>query len=282
MPDSSGPLYGLASGLTWGSGDFAGGLATKHSPVQGVVVASQTVGILLLALIALATGERLPGPEGWLLGVFAGFASALGIGCLYAALATGRMGIAASLTAVLAATIPVLYGSLREGTPATHRLAGFALALLGVWLLSRPAADTGGRTPTRTLGLALLSGTGFGVFLILLGEAGTHGVYWPLTGARATSIATMVVAALVARAKPWPATRTALWLALLAGVLDVSGNVLYILATQVGRLDVAAVLSSLYPAATVILAFVVLKERLTRAQLTGIAVVLCSIPLIVL
>lgn len=272
--------FGIGSALTWGTADFAGGLATKRSRVHGVLFASQGVGLVLLPLVALALGEALPETRGWLLGSAAGLAGALGIGCLYAALATGRMGIAAPITALLAAAIPVLYGSLREGPPGALTLIGFGLALIGVTLLTRPDPEHGA-VNRRSLTLALLSGLGFGALLILLGEAGRHGTYWPLAAARVSSISAVILAALLMRSPVLPA-RGVVGIALLAGLTDVSGNVFFILASQLGRLDVAAVLSSLYPAATVLLARFVLHERLGATQWLGVAFALAAIPLIVM
>jgi drug/metabolite transporter (DMT)-like permease len=191
-------------------------------------------------------------------------------------LAIGQMGIAAPVTAVLSAGLPVLFTALFHGLPTALKIAGFGLALAGVWLLSRPTHVSG--LPAG-FGLAVLSGFGFGGFLILIAQAGHATVLWPLAASKVASFATMVIVALATRQAARPAAGL-LPLAFLAGVLDVAGNAFFMLAAHLGRLDVAAVLSSLYPASTVVLATIVLKERVTRIQAAGIVVALLAIPLI--
>jgi drug/metabolite transporter (DMT)-like permease len=200
----------------------------------------------------------------------------VGIAALYRALAIGQMGIAAPVTAVLSVGLPVLFTALFHGLPTAVKILGFGLALAGVWLLSRPAHGPG---RPAGLGLALLSGFGFGGFLVLIAQASHSTVLWPLAASKAASFTTMLIVALAAHHAPRPVPRL-FPLALLAGVLDVGGNAFFLLAAHLGRLDVAAVLSSLYPAATVFLATVVLRERVTRIQAAGIAVALVAIPLI--
>ena len=267
---------GLTSAASWGAGDFSGGLASRRAPALTVVTISQVVGIAALVALALATGEAFLGPRqlGW--AALAGVNGAFGLLALYSALASGRMGIAASVSGVAGAVVPVLVGSVLQGSPGALRLAGFALALAGVWLLT--AVDDGaGRADLRELALPLLSGISFGFFLVFIHRAGGGStVLWPLAAARASSISVLAAVGLATRRLVRPGL-SALGFTALAGLLDTGGNALFLLAAQAGRLDVTGVLSSLYPASTVILACVFLGERFTSRQTAGALAALAAI-----
>ena len=267
--------FGLASAASWGAGDFSGGLATRRAPAAGVVIASQGVGIALLVVLALATGEAAPsaGQLGWV--ALAGANGAFGLLALYSALASGRMGIAAPISGVVGAVVPVLVGTQIHGPPGMIRLAGFALALVGVWLLTAAGGSAQG-APARERVLPFLAGASFGLFLVFIHRAGGAGILWPLTTARGTSIAVLVAIGLLTRTLRLPG-RSALALTALAGLLDTGGNAFFVLAAQAGRLDVAGVLSSLYPAATVVLACLLLGERFTGRQTAGAVATLAAI-----
>lgn len=265
---------GLASAASWGAGDFSGGLASRRGSATGVVVASQGVGIALLVALAAVTGEVAPtsGQLAW--AALAGANGAFGLLALYSALASGRMGIAAPVSGVVGAVVPVLVGAAVQGWPGTLRLVGFALALVGVWLLT--AAGDGAGVWPRELALPVLAGVSFGLFLVFIHRAGGSGVLWPLTAARATSMGVLTAIGSVAGTLTVP-RRSALRLTCLAGILDTGGNAFFVLAAQAGRLDVAGVLSSLYPASTVLLACLLLGERLTRRQTAGAVAALLAI-----
>jgi uncharacterized membrane protein len=269
-------VFGLASALSWGAGDFSGGLATKRAPVFGVLTIGQVVGLLLLIVLALVWGEPLPAAVdlGW--GLVAGIAGAVGLASLYRALAVGQMGMVAPLSAVLTAGLPALFGVLTEGMPGAPKLLGFGLALVAIWLVAGTGAAGGSRDG---LGLALLAGCGFGVFFILVHRAGANAVFWPLVAARVGSLGLVLPLALGRRQLAWPEPRL-LVLVMLSGSLDVAGNAFFVLAGQAGRLDVAAILASLYPASTVLLAALLLGERVMRVQLVGIVAALAAIALI--
>jgi drug/metabolite transporter (DMT)-like permease len=274
-PEVSAVVFGLLSAASWGAGDFAGGLASKRSALLGVLVLGQAVGMTLVALTALATGEGAPAPGAVAWAMAAGTSGTVGLGALYRGLAVGRMAIVAPLSGVVAAAIPVAWGAVLEGTPPAAKLAGFALAIAGIWLVAR--AGGGGGASGVVLGL--LAGCGFGGFLVLMDHAAEGGTFWPLAAARATTLALALGAAL-ARGGAWTPARAALPVVLLSGALDAGGNAFFVLASQAGRLDVAAVLSSTYPATTVLLAAVLLGERVSRAQGVGIAAVLGAIVLV--
>jgi drug/metabolite transporter (DMT)-like permease len=266
---------GLASAASWGAGDFSGGLASRRAPAAGVVVASQAAGIVLLVLLAMATGEALPsaGQIGW--AALAGANGAFGLLALYSALASGRMGIAAPVSGVVGAVVPVLLGAVLHGSPGPLRLLGFVLALAGVWLLTANEGSVG-RAGVHELALPFLAGVSFGLFLVFIHQAGESTVLWPLTAARATSMSVLAALGGITGSLRLPG-RSALGLTGLAGLLDTGGNAFFVLAAQAGRLDVASVLSSLYPASTVLLACALLGERLTRRQTAGALVTLAAI-----
>lgn len=266
----------LLAAAAWGGGDFSGGLATKGASVFRVVAVAHACGLLAILAMARFTGEPLPPASAMFWGAFAGFVGAFGIVALYRALAIGRMGVVAPVAAVVTGVLPVLVGIQSEGLPNTTQLGGFVLALVSIWLLAGPNTNANSRSG---LGLAALAGIAFGLFLIAGKHAGHDGVFWPLVAARSVSTALMLVFVGILPRDPRP-LRPVLWLVVLSGLLDSAGNALFIAATRYGRLDVAAVLSSLYPASTVILARILLKERVGRLQAMGIGLALTAVALI--
>lgn len=268
--------FGLAASFSWGTSDFSGGLAAKRAPIFGVMAISYTVGLALLIGLALARAEAIPSAADLAWSAAAGIAGATGLTAQYRALAVGRMGIAAPVAAVLGAAIPVGFSAAAEGLPGTAQLGGFALAILSVWLISRPSGVDGRQDG---IGLAVLAGLGFGLFFILLDQVSEDAVFWPLVSARGCSLVIMLALAISSR-RAWRPSMHALPVVLLAGVLDVGGNTFFLLASQAGRLDVASVLSSLYPAVTVLLARFLLDEHIARVQAAGVIAALVAIPLI--
>lgn len=271
-----GVLLAIGSALVWGSGDYCGGRAARrHDPFQVLALAA-TSGIALLAVAAAVVGESLPSRGDLAWAAVAGAAGACGIVALYRGLAVASAATVAPLAAVTAATLPVLFAFAVEGPPRPAQLAGFLLALAGIWLVTRAAADRqASRTGAR---LGVLAGIGFGAFLILIAQVAPATVYVPLAVARVVMLAA-AVGTLSVRRIPIPVLGASP-VALLAGVLDAGGNILYLLAQHRVRLDVAAVLSSLYPAATVALSRLVGGEPVTRTQWIGAAVCLAAVVLI--
>ena len=267
---------GLASALLWGAGDFCGGWTSKRQSVYSVIVSSQIVGLLLFIVLAVLSGERVPPAGDIAFSAIAGLAGAIGILALYRSLAEGRMGIAAPVSAVVAAALPVAVSFVVDGAPTLWQFGGFALALIAVWFISRSDAVN---VRWRDLTLPVIAGVAFGVFFVLIGQISDRAVWWPLVTVRTISLSTLAIAATVQRQPRFVEARY--WLvAALVGALEVGGNAFFALAGQAGRLDVAAVISSLYPATTVWLAWVILKERLSRQQLLGVVVALGAIVLI--
>ena len=270
-------LFGLAASLFWGSGDFSGGLASRRAHSSSVVTAAYAIGFVLLVGLALLWREPFPAPIDMFWGGLAGLAGAIGLIAFYSALSIGRMGIAAPVSAILTAALPVLFSVFTEGLPGSLQLVGFVLALFAIGLISRPERTKG---RPEGLGLALLAGCGFGCFFILISRVSHGATFWPLAMARLTSVVFLVIVVLLIRRQGVLPKRTVAPLVILAGVLDALGNAFFVLATHAGRLDIAAVLSSLYPAATVLLAAIVLRERVNRIQALGILFALVAIPLI--
>jgi drug/metabolite transporter (DMT)-like permease len=189
----------------------------------------------------------------------------------------------APVTAVLSAAIPVIVGILAEGVPPILVLVGFGLAVTAVWLLSGGRRADGLRRDE--LGLALLAGLGFSLFFVFIDQFSAGVVFWPLVAARAASIPLLLIFMLYRQwtGVQWAAIGRRLWpIIALAGVLDSGGNYFFALATQSGRLDIAAVLASLYPASTVLLARLILKETLGPRQWLGVGVALVALVLITL
>ena len=269
-------VFGLASAACWGAGDFCGGLATRRTHVYSVILASQVVGVVMLIGLALAFGESVPTPVHLLWGGLGGLAGTLGLVAFYRALASGQMGVAAPVGGVIGAATPAILGTFLEGWPGALKLMGFALALIAVWFVSRTENAT---AHVNELGLATVAGICFGAFFICIHRASETGVFWPLVAARFTSLTALSIVATVTHQPRLP-DKPHLPLIALVGVMEVGGNAFYALAARAGRLDVAAVISSLYPAGTVWLAWLILKERITRLQTVGIVAALAAIVLI--
>lgn len=274
-------LFGLASALVYGAADFMGGLQTRRSGPLTVVVWSQLVGLLMLlaALLLLPAAVVAPADVAW--GAAAGIGGGLGVTLLYRGLSIGRMSVVAPITAVGAAAIPVLVGTAFGERPSAAALLGVVVALLAIVLVSSVPEALAERQPLgwRRPGLAEAVGAGlaFAAFFICLDRAGDTAGLWPLLAAR-TSIGVALLAAVTTRTSLRPAPRSLLPIAAV-GALDMAANLLYLLATRQGLLSIVAVLVSLYPASTVLLARIVLGERLARPQLAGLGAAAAGVAL---
>ncbi|MEV0593938.1 DMT family transporter [Nonomuraea cavernae] len=270
-------ILATACAVVYGTADFFGGLATRRSRVFAVVALSQLAGLaLILALLPLLPG--LFSTKALLWGLAAGLAGAAGLVLFYRALATGVMSVVAPTTAVTSAMLPVLFGLAGGERPHPLALTGVVLALGSVLLVSQdPSAAKGGSAGSVLVALA--AGAGFGGFFILLALAPDDAGLWPLVGARLSSVTMVVLLAVVAGRTLKPAAG-GLRVIVAAGVLDMLANVLYLLAKAEGLLSLVAVLVSLYPASTLLLARQVLGERLHPIQLTGVACALGAVALI--
>ena len=269
-------IYGLIAALTWGAGDFSGGIATKRTNAFSVVIVAHTSSMLLLILTALILHDPYPSLNGWLWGGAAGLGGGFGLMLLYKALATGRMAVAAPVSAMVAAGIPVAIAGLLEGLPGFIVLFGFILAMLAIWLLTGGGGENYFLADLR---LPVMAGIAFGFFFLCLHQASTTSVLYPLIAVRIVSILSLLLYALLSR-QPIIPTRNSLIPILLSGILDTFGNAAFIFAARFGRVDIAAVLSSLYPGSTVLLAWFFLKERISRKQVFGVFLALIAIILI--
>ncbi|NBE99100.1 DMT family transporter [Nonomuraea sp. KC401] len=270
-------ILAAACAVVYGTADFFGGLATKRTQVLSVVVLSQIAGLaLILALLPLLPGAFSDTALSW--GLAAGTSGAAGLVLFYRALATGVMSVVAPTTAVTSAALPVVFGLATGERPAFWALVGVALALGSVLLVSQDSSG-GGHGSLASVAAALAAGAGFGGFFILLSMASHESGLWPLVGARLSSVTVVALLALVTRRtlRPRPGS---LHIIVAAGVLDMTANVLFLLAQQDGLLSLVAVLVSLYPASTLLLARHVLGERLRAVQMTGVACALGAVALI--
>ena len=267
----------LASALTYGAADFFGGFVTRRVPAIAVVLLSQLLGAVpMLVLLLLIPAERVTASDVWW-GVAAGGAGATGVLLLYRALSVGRMSVVAPITAIEAASIPVVFGLVSGERPTPLALTGVIIALPAVALISSEAGSGAEELPPASRGRpeipeALGAGLAFGVFFILLSKAGGDSGLWPLAGARTSALLLVgTLAALTSTSLRVPAGTLRTIAA--AGALDVAANVLFLLA-------LVAVLTSMYPASTVLLARVVLGERWSRLQAGGLAAATVAVTLI--
>jgi len=274
-----GSLSGILSAVIWGSGDFAGGLAArKISPFQALFLAALS-GVVVLTVLFFAWGEPLPSQADILWSALGGIGGAVGILTLYRGLSMGNAALVAPTTAVTATLLPVLYQLVRHDPPSAGQMAGFAIALLGIGLAAQ-VTDPDHAQRWEGFWLALLSGCGFGSFFVLLGQVEQGAVFAPLVVARSAALGLSLVLLGVRRERLPSLTGNPV--GLLAGALDAGGNIFYLLSAQLTRLDVAAVLSSLYPAVTVILAGAVTHEVINPKQWAGVLFCLTAVVLIVL
>ncbi len=274
-----GILSAILSAAVWGSADFCGGLASRRSRPFQVVTLTAVSGAGVMALLAWWRNELWPSPLGMVWAVIGGILGGVGIAALYRGLSLGDASVVAPTAAVVGAIGPVVVGAVLEGLPDVAQSLGLFLGLGGIWLVSGASLNSRNR-PRAGFGMAVLAGLAFGGFFVAIAQVGKGLIFTPLVLAKSASFGVAVIILMVQRLRlPAPGVYP---LAILAGVLDAGGNVLYLLARQYIRLDVAAVLSSMYPASTVFLATLILREKVSREQWAGISLCLAALALIVL
>jgi drug/metabolite transporter (DMT)-like permease len=278
-------LLALTSAIAYGVSDFVGGLVSRRASAWAVAVVANGSGALSIALIALFVPGR-PEAADFAWALLAGVGTGAGTGFLYRGFSSGRMSVVAPVSAVGAALVPVAAGTVLGGERPTALVwLGIVAALPGIWLVASVPADdlskhdNGSAAPRETFAEGLLDGVlaglGFGVLFAALGQIPDTAGLWPLTLAQAVSVPIVVLLAMVFRS-PWiPGRRSPAWWALVAGPIAAVATGAFLLATQRGYLTVAGVLASLYPATTVLLAALVLHERVHRAQ--GVGLGLCAL-----
>lgn len=280
-------LLALGSAVLYGSADFFGGLTARRANTIATVFWSQFVGLVLLGLLLPFLPAAMVSTRDWVWGFIAGFSGGIGVALLYRALALGAMAVVAPTTAVIAAMIPVLFAFVLGERLRPLTLLGVALALVAIALVSRPpkaAAAVSAESKRRALPpgfvLAIFSGVAIGIFFLSLARTTMAAGMWPLVAARIASIVLFGAIALVSR-RTLLMTRQASTTAVTGGALDMAANALYMIAARIGPLSIVVTLASLYPASTVVLARVVLGERLSLVQMSGIACALAAVAIIV-
>jgi drug/metabolite transporter (DMT)-like permease len=270
-------VFGLFAAVAWGGGDFAGGLAARRAPVFAIVLGSQAVGMVLALVLAIARAEPVPAPVDLAWSSLAGLSGAAGLLALYHGLAVGRISVVAPVTGVLGAGVPVLVGVLLEGVPPPIVLAGIALGVVAVVLVSRGGDESARRSGVE---LGLVAGLGIGLFNVTITRVDESIVFGPLVVVRLTATAALLVALLVTR-RPTRPPRDLWPMVAAVGLLDMAGNAGFLFAEQTGSLAVASILSSLYPVTTVVLAALFLRERVQRSHAAGIVLAFAAIGMIV-
>ena len=278
-------LLALSAAALYGTADFLGGLAARRANTLAVVVTSQGCGLTLLLLSLPLLPEATPAARDLVWGGAAGLIGGVGLALLYRALAVGRMAVVAPTTAVCAVLIAVAADVLRGERLGSLTMLGVALAIVAIVLVSQQRAAAGAvSVPSGALppgvGLALVSGVAIGLFFVALAETDAGAGMWPLVAARAASVTLFGVIALVS-GRPLRLAAPVARIALVGGAVDVGATALYLLASRYGPLSVVVTLLSLYPASTVILARVVLGERLNGWQVIGVACAALAVTLIV-
>jgi drug/metabolite transporter (DMT)-like permease len=270
----------LVAAFFYGAADFFGGFAAKRAPAIPVSALSRSVGLALLA-VALPFVSGHPAAADFFWGALAGVCGGLGVALLYHALSIGKMGVVSPVTAVLAASVPVIVSIAFGQKLGLQQLAGIGLALIAIVLISLSFENGAREFSTRGLKEAVASGIALGGFYLFLAHTQRQSGLYAVFASSAASVVFLTLIGLVTRAD-WRPARDALPMILLSGSLDMAANVLYVLATFNGALAIAAVLTSLYPASTVFLARVVLRERLGTVQWFGVVFALAGVALIAL
>jgi len=252
-------IYGLAAAAVWGTGDFAGGLASRYTTATRVVTFAHTAGLIFFIALALLFGESLSGSRDLLFGALAGLMGMMGLLALYRGLAENEMGITAPLAAIVTAVIPILVGFASEGLPTTIQLMGFGIGLGAVWFLAGAGGEGGFRW--HEVRLPVVAGIGFALFLVFIDQVSEGAIFWPLAASRVASVSALLLAT-----------------QFLSQFLSQSERAKQKI--QTGRLDITSILSSMYPASTVLLAWLILGERLNVLQRWGAVLALVAVVLI--
>ncbi|HTW57990.1 MAG TPA: EamA family transporter [Terriglobales bacterium] len=287
--------FSVTAVFLWGMSDFAGGYGSRRANAFVLTAFSHICAFALMFTLALATHGAFPSRTSILWALAAGAIGGFSIAVFYRSLAAGQMGLTAPIGALLGAAIPTLVDVALEGAPTRWMIAGFALAILAIWLITRPeprrdqnnngngdngendsANDDSGRP--KGVATAALAGVGFAGFYLCVHQA-TGSPIWIATISRIGSFTATAIALLVIRV-PLSLDRSSAAFGMFAGCFDIIGSALFVFASQHGRLDEAVVITSLYPAVTVLLARLVLKERFSPWKLAGLLAALAAVPLI--
>jgi drug/metabolite transporter (DMT)-like permease len=277
-------MFALAAALCYGSADFLGGSAARRAPVLSVLGVSASAGAVIVLAVAAAAGGP-PAAAGIAWGACGGAAGGIGLMFFYAGLAAGPMSVVAPLSALVSTVLPVGFALAAGERPGPLVYAGALICLGAVVLVSsgggsRAGSPMGG--PARGIWYGIAAGAAFGMFFVFLRNAGESGALWPVAVARIAGLVVVVIAAVLMRARPvhWRAGGGLFLAALMSGVLDAAANIWYVLATRAGLFGIAVVLTSLYSGVTVLLARVLLGERMRGLQRAGLALAAVGILLV--
>lgn len=266
--------FSLAAVFAWGTSDFLGGYAARRANAFLLTTIAHAGGLIPMLLLASATHAEFPSQRSVLWALAGGVSGGGALAIFYGALAAGRMGLTAPVAAVLGAAVPAVFGMVTQGVPGAVHVAGFVVAAAGVWLISRPEDGSG----PKGIGLAAISGIGFAGFYLCISQAKDGSALWLAALSRTGAL--LVTGLIVLVQRRFRITAAGVRWGLLAGCLDVSGTALFVRASQTGRLDSAVVLTSLYPAVTVLLARTILHEHFTRWKAVGMFAALLAVPMI--
>src|SRR6266851_1564009 len=274
-PQVTTAAYGLAAVLAWGTSDFLGGWATRRANAFLYTTVVNLGGLAMVVTLASATHAPFPSTRSaaWVLA--GGISGGAALAIFYRALSSGRMGLTAPVAAVLGAAIPTFFSMFTEGLPGRIPILGFAFAAAGLWLITR---SEDGNTPDG-IGFAALAGIGFAGFYLCIHKAGEGSAFWIATLTRAGGLIITALIVLLQRNFRDITPAGVRW-GVLTGCIDSLGTMLFVRASQTGRLDEAVVISSLYPAVTVLLARIILKEHFTRWRFVGLLAALAAVPMI--
>lgn len=275
-------VYSVVAIFLWGAADFAGGYGSRRANAFVLTAFSHVCAFVLMLTLALAFAEHgeFPTRASIVWALLAGASGGFSLAIFYRALAAGQMGLTAPIAALVGAAIPTMVDVAREGAPSRWTLGGFILAVVAIWLITRPEPsdkkDSSGRPAG--VGMAALAGVGFAGFYLCIHQA-SGSPTWIAVIARIGSFTATAIAVIATRA-PLVLDRPRVALGILAGFFDITASALFIFASQRGRLDEAVVLTSLYPAVTVLLARLVLKEHFSRWKFVGLLAALAAVPMI--
>jgi drug/metabolite transporter (DMT)-like permease len=288
-------LFAFACAVVYGIADYCGGRAARSAASTKVAFIGQTASLVVGLVVVAIMGTAIPGWRDWLWGGTAGVASAIALGAFYHALSHGAMTVVAPITAVTSAALPVAFGLLTGDRPAGIAYVGMAVAVVAVALVSGAVGTRHEATTRSTVMLAFVAGLGFAVIFVALGRTSHSSGMWPLVASRVVSVVVVGAFVLVTfirrndgvrsagattSSMPWTSRVRLLRLAALAGSLDMSANVLYLLAVRRGLLSIVVVVAALYPVSTVCLAFGIDRERVSRSQALGMALAVGALVLV--
>ena len=268
--------FSFATTAGWGTANFLGGYASRRANPFAIATIANLSGLAFMIAVASSVHSPFPSRHALLWSVIAGASGGLALAIMYACLSSGRMGLVAPVAGVLSAGIPTVVTILREGSPGSWHSIGFGLAIVGVSLISR----SDDKTERKALAMAVLAGCGFAGYALAIKHAGSGSPMWIEVHSRATALLVTAVVSLYARKLRGFPAGSWFW-ALATGLVDVSGSVAFVRASQLGRLDTAVVIASLHPAVTVLLAMFLLKEKLSFWKAVGVCFALISLPFLV-